>query len=618
MSPPGALPSVGGARVLGHAVALCARAAPLAAGFSVVVMVVSGVTPIALAWSTKLLLDGLSSHHPTQVDLGVAGLVVMGVVIALVSHVRRFCDQEMSRRITLRTQVELFTAVSAHDGLAEIENSGFHDRLRIAREASRFAPMQITSSLLTLASSAITLVGFGYTLLQWNMWLAGLVLLSALPTLYAQLRLARRRSEMIVRTSPYWRRQAFYSALLLDPRAAKEVRLFGLAPFFRTRMTREIRSGQAEERVQDLYAFRVDMALSVMTSVVAGAALAYFASRAAAGHGTAGDLVVLIAALASVQTALTTVVMDVATMGQLLTTFGHYIDITSITRTPPERRPVVALPALASGVEFRDVWFRYAPGHEWTLRGLHLSIPRGSSVALVGANGAGKSTIVKLLCGFYPVTRGAITWDGIDIKDIDPAELRRRIRATFQDFMTYELSAADNIAIGDISAGDDRPAHEAAATWAGIDETLAALPKGYDTLLSRTFSDGTDPVTQEAAVGVVLSGGQWQRLALARAVLRRSADLLILDEPSSGLDVRAEHEIHRRLAELRRGRTSLIISHRLNTVREADAIVVLHAGTVIERGDHGSLMAANGAYAEMFRLQAAGFAETAPARVGMP
>ncbi|MFC7480936.1 ATP-binding cassette domain-containing protein [Luedemannella flava] len=237
---------------------------------------------------------------------------------------------------------------------------------------------------------------------------------------------------------------------------------------------------------------------------------------------------------------------------------------------------------------------------------------------MVGGNGAGKSTIVKLLCGFYPVSRGTIRWDGIDISDIPPAELRQRIRATFQDFMTYEFSAADNLAVGDIAAGGERRSLEAAAAWAGMADTLAALPKGYDTLLSRTFSDGTDLTTDGAEVGVLLSGGQWQRLALARAVLRRSVDLLILDEPSSGLDVRAEHEIHRRLVDLRQGRTSLLISHRLNTVRDADIIVVLESGVVVERGDHDGLMAADGTYAAMFRLQAAGFAETAPAGADMP
>ncbi|GIE36060.1 multidrug ABC transporter permease [Actinoplanes italicus] len=601
----------GGLRVVRAAVVLCVRAAPGTVALSFVMMFVGGVTPVGLAWSTKLLLDGITAGDPAGRNAGVAGLVVLGVLTALLSHVRRYCDQELSRRVKVRTQIELFTAVSAYQGLAEIEDSAFHDRLRIARDASEFAPVQIMSSLLTLASSVITLAGFGYTLLRASPWLAGLVLLSALPTLRAQIRLARRHGEMIVRASPFWRRQAFYAALLLDPRAAKEIRLFGLAGNLRTRMAREIHAGQAEERAQDRETLRVDLGLAAMTSVLSGAALAYLAARIAAGHGTAGDLVVLIAALAATQTALTSAVLDVATTGELITTFGHYIDLTS--RARPQPRPVAELAALTGEIAFHDVWFRYAPGQEWVLRGLDLVIPRGRSVALVGENGAGKSTIVKLLCGFYAPVRGRITWDGVDLADIEPLELRRRIRATFQDFMTYELSAADNIEVGDIGGGRGRADLAAAADWAGIGETLAGLPRGYDTLLSRTFSDSAGDGGHEPTPGVVLSGGQWQRLALARAVLRTSADLLILDEPSSGLDVRAEHEIHRRLSELRRGRTSLLISHRLNTVRDADTIVVLRDGVVAERGDHAALMAAGGVYAGLFRLQAAGFAdETVP------
>ncbi|GAA4957778.1 ABC transporter ATP-binding protein [Actinoplanes utahensis] len=601
--------TTGGLRVVRAAVALGVRAAPGTLALSVVMTFAGGATPVGLAWSTKLLLDGIAGHDPARRNAGVAGLVVLGVLTALLSHVRRYCDQELSRRVKVRTQVELFTAVSAYEGLAEIEDSAFHDRLRIAQDASGFAPVQILSSLFTFSSSVITLAGFGYTLWLAGPWLAGLVLLSACPTLWAQIRLARRHGEMIVRASPFWRRQAFYAALLLDPRAAKEIRLFGLATHLRTRMAREIHAGQAEERAQDVRTLRVDLALSAMTSVLSGVALAWIAGRIAAGYGTAGDLVVLIAALAAVQSALTSAVLDVATMGELITTFGHYLDLTAAAR--PRPRPVTGLPALTGRIEFSGVWFRYAPGHDWALRGLDLVVERGQAVALVGANGAGKSTIVKLLCGFYTPTRGRITWDGVDLADIEPAELRRRIRATFQDFMTYELSAADNIAVGDIDGRHDRPAVARAADWAGIGETLAGLPNGYDTLLSRTFSDGARDAERRPTPGVVLSGGQWQRLALARAVLRASADLLILDEPSSGLDVRAEHEIHRRLAELRDGRTSLLISHRLNTVRDADVIVVLRDGVVAERGDHAALMAAGGVYAELFRLQAAGFAEEA-------
>jgi ATP-binding cassette subfamily B protein len=236
-----------------------------------------------------------------------------------------------------------------------------------------------------------------------------------------------------------------------------------------------------------------------------------------------------------------------------------------------------------------------------------LSIPAGQAVALVGRNGAGKSTLVKLLCRLYDPTHGAITWDGVDLRELDLAALRERIGAVFQDYVEYELSAAENIGLGDLSVFDDRGRIEAAARRAGLHDALVALPNGYDTLLTRMFFDHAD--RDDPETGVLLSGGQGQRLALARAFLRDRRDLLILDEPSAGLDAAAEAEIHNQLREHRAGRTSLLISHRLNTVRDAGAIIVLGDGQVVERGDHASLLAAGGEYAQLFRLQARGYAD---------
>ena len=253
------------------------------------------------------------------------------------------------------------------------------------------------------------------------------------------------------------------------------------------------------------------------------------------------------------------------------------------------------------------MWFRYGPDQPWVLRGVSMFLPPGEAIALVGHNGAGKSTVVKLLCRFYDPDRGRILWDGTDLRDFDPGELRDRMSVVFQDYMTYELSAAENIAVGDISLADDAPALAAAAGKSGMHDTIAALPKGY-----RTFFDLADRENPET--GVLLSGGQWQRLALARAFLRGDRDLVILDEPSSGLDAEAEHEIHSTLRGRRRGHATLLISHRLNTVREADHIVVLVGGVVAEQGDHATLMACRGTYARLFALQAKGFAaEAAPA-----
>jgi ATP-binding cassette subfamily B protein len=267
-----------------------------------------------------------------------------------------------------------------------------------------------------------------------------------------------------------------------------------------------------------------------------------------------------------------------------------------------------ALPPLWCGIELRDVWFRYSEDHPWALRGVNLHIPHGTAVALVGRNGAGKSTLVKLLCRFYDPTHGAILWDGVDIRDVDVDDLRQRIGAVFQDYMSYDMTAAENIALGDLDAFNDARRIRAAAQRAGIHATLARLPHGYDTLLSRMFFMGDD----NPESGVVLSGGQWQRLALARAFLRARRDLMILDEPSAGLDAEAEHEIHASLRRYRGGQTSLLISHRLGAVRDADHIVVLHDGRVVEHGDHRTLMAGGGHYARLFTMQARGYQQHAP------
>lgn len=236
-----------------------------------------------------------------------------------------------------------------------------------------------------------------------------------------------------------------------------------------------------------------------------------------------------------------------------------------------------------------------------------LAVAAVAGLALVGHNGSGKSTIVKLLCRFYDPTKGAILWDGVDIREFAPEGLRGRIGAVFQDFMSYDFSAADNIALGDLAAMGDRARIEAAAGTAGAHRTLAGLPRGYETLLTRMFLSESDRADERT--GVVLSGGQWQRVALARAFLRESRDLMILDEPSAGLDAEAEHDIHTRLRGIRSGRASLLISHRLGAVRAADVIVLLQDGVVAERGTHDELVAAGGTYARLFSIQAQGYTE---------
>jgi ATP-binding cassette subfamily B protein len=325
----------------------------------------------------------------------------------------------------------------------------------------------------------------------------------------------------------------------------------------------------------------------------------------AAGRAGIGDLAVLTAAVAGMQTSLSGIVTQLAQLNEALILVGHYGHVVSAGPDLPEPAGGGrAVAPLRRGIELRDVWFRYDESHPWVLRGVTLTIPYGRSVALVGLNGAGKSTIVKLLCRMYDPQRGTITWDGADLRELDVAGLRRRIGAVFQDYMTYDLTAAENIALGDLDAMDRPERVEAAARWAQIHDRLAGLPDGYATMLSRYFGSGPEG----GDAGVMLSGGQWQRVALARAMLRADgSDLLILDEPSSGLDPDAEHAVHRRLTACRAGRSSLLISHRLNTVRGADHIIVLDAGQVAEEGGHDELMELRGTYFRLFTRQAEGF-----------
>ncbi|MFD0632195.1 ABC transporter ATP-binding protein [Catenulispora yoronensis] len=609
-------------RLLATALGVYIRAAPFTAALRLVSVLVTGLAPVVVAWLTKGLLDQLTGRDGGGLSLwtSASAIAVVTAAGAVVQHVGGYADREIARRVSRFTQAEVFAAVTRLPGLAEVEDPEFQNRLRLAQQSAQNGPQLLAGSLLAIGQAGLTIAGFVVTLVAMSPLVAVLVLASAGPTLGAQLALSRRRAEVTVGTVPRARRQIFYSMLLTDNRAAKEIRLFGLGGFLRERMLTEVTAIQSAERAVDRTTLRVDAGLSTLTAVVSGVALLMTVARIHAGHGSIGDLSILIAALAAVQGGLAGIVAQLGTANQMLILFGHYVQLTRTPASAPDPTPETTPaghPRLTTSIELRDVWFRYHQDHDWILRGVNLTIPRGQTVALVGLNGAGKSTLVKLLCRLYEPTRGEIAWDGVDIRHHDISDLRSRICAVFQDFMTYDLTAAENIAVGDLTAADDHPRlHQAAAT-AGATNLVDGLPHGLSTMLSRMFSgSGGSSNSNNGTVsdpGVTLSGGQWQRIAIARAVLRSDTDLLILDEPTSGLDARAEQEIHHSLRRLRTDRSTLLISHRLNTVRTADRIVVLADGVVEEQGTHEALMASGGAYAELFRLQADGYQLSATA-----
>ncbi|MEV4087806.1 ABC transporter ATP-binding protein [Nonomuraea fuscirosea] len=565
-----------------------------------------GAAPVATAWLTKLVIDRLANGEggllPVAAALGVAGLALV-----VLPHVSEYLNGQLHRGLQRLVYDRLFLAVNADPGLSRFENPSFHDELRLAHEAGQNAPQQIVGSSLAICQGVLTLLGFVVTLTVLSPVMVVIVIAAALPSARVQLALSRRRARTLWGVSSNTRRQLFYGALLTSPDAAKEVRLFRLGDFLRTRMLTELETVNEAERDLDWRTLRSQGLLSLLGAAVAAGGLFWAVLTAASGGLSVGDVSVFVAAVAGVQTALTAIVSRWAGAHNALLMFGHYVGVVQAEPGLPVAARPSALPALRAGIELRDVWFRYDDEHPWVLRGVDLFIPHGQAVALVGLNGAGKSTLVKLLCRLYDPVRGSILWDGVDLREAHPDDLRARIGVVFQDYMTYDLTAAENIMLGDLAGGADPEAVRAAARRAGIHDTLDALPRGYDTLLSRIFFGEGD----ERQAGVTLSGGQWQRLALARALMRHQRDLLILDEPSSGLDAEAEHAVHQGMRRHRAGRTSVLISHRLGALRDADLIVVLSDGKISERGTHDELMAKGEQYARLFSLQASGY-EPAP------
>jgi ATP-binding cassette subfamily B protein len=584
-----------------------------------------GVIPTVTAWLQRAVLDGLvprSAAARRTVGGGAAPLTAQhaamghilllaavlggaGVVSALTQYGQAFVQSELDRDLSLLIRDRVFRAINSFPGMSRFESPVFADKVQVVQQLCNSTTSSLVSGVLQVGQSLITAVGMFGALEVINPALAAIVAGSTVPSIAAQLASSRRRARLDWKKSPAMRRQFFYSRLLGDRDGAKEVRLFGLGDFLRGRMLAEIRSVNTGQRAIDFRIFTVEGSLSLMTAAVTAAGTVWVVSQAAAGRLSIGDVTLFAMAAVGVLGSISGMVSRLTSVYESLLLFGHYVDIVTAAPDLPLAASPRQVPALRTGIELRDVWFRYDGTHPWVLRGVNMFIPSGRAVALIGLNGAGKSTLVKLICRLYDPVRGSIRWDDTDIREMAPEDLRARIGTVFQDYMAYDLTAAENVGIGDLDRLRDTERIRAAATQAGVHEKISSLPRGYDTLLSRIFFDNQDKAN--AATGVILSGGEWQRLAVARGLMRADRDLLILDEPSSGMDAIAEQALHQQLCAIRAGKTSLLISHRLGSVRDADDIYVLSGGRIVESGTHATLMAGRGEYHRLFTLQASGY-----------
>ncbi|NDJ20647.1 ATP-binding cassette domain-containing protein [Nostoc sp. B(2019)] len=583
------------------------QAYPAACIGTILITIFQGLIPLANAWIIKVLLDWLAqlliggrATKEQLIWLLVAQAVLM-VGTAMLPHLSRYLNAELGRRLTVLIQSTVYQKINSFEGIAHFENPKVYDTIRLAQQGAEQSSSQTLEILTEFIQNLVTLLSFVGVLFSFNLFLANLVLLAALPQLYVQLKLGQQRFGLAFELSPVERRKFYYSFLLTSVQAAKEVRLFGLGQYFLHKLLDLYKRVHRAERKQQQRELRWELGLSILSSVVASVAFILVVLAAFGKKLTLGDITLYVSAVGSVQDALARFISAIAGLNESVLFHSYFRKLLALTPALPIQTVTQSVPKLSSGLELRHVSFRYSKQHPWILRDVNLKIPTGSCLALVGLNGAGKTTLVKLLTRLYDPSDGQILWDGIDIREFNPAEFRQRIGTIFQDFMRYDLTVRENIGLGNLTKIDDSNWIQQSAHQASIHDDIIRLPQGYDTELSRMFAEEEE--------GIDLSGGQWQRVATAR-MFAREADLLILDEPTAALDAQAEYELYSHFAELMFDRTSVLISHRFSTVRMADAIAVLENGRIIEYGIHDTLLKLDGTYAKLYRMQAECYLES--------
>jgi ATP-binding cassette subfamily B protein len=577
--------------------------------------VVSGVAPFLLlasmGWTVgrvpAAVRDGMSSAAGTRllVALAVTGaLVVVTMVIGTVLDAFAAAAKD---RLTHAVRVRLMRAVSGPAGITHLEDPRTLDRIAFAQGSlSNAAIGDVPGALARMLSNRLSgLLACGFV--AWFRWWLGLGLLCVWVLNRVPL---RRRATEIARAlggqASVLRRAMYFQQLASRPAAAKEVRVFGLADWAVSEFRREFVNGW--RRVWQLQSQQLVNMLTIGAGMLAVYGIAYGVVAHAALHNQVG-LATATALLPMLGMTTQVGLMDQTddtlnfALASLPDLEGLEADLSSRDAAPDAAASPI--PVLRKTVRFEGVRFTYPGSAKPVFEGLDLELEAGRSTAIVGVNGAGKTTIVKLLARLHEPDAGRLVVDGVDLASCDSRAWQRQVAIVFQDFTRYPLSVADNVGFGKVENRDDSVALEAAADRAGARDVVESLERGWDTVLSRSFSGGAD-----------LSGGQWQRLALARALfaVHHGVQILVLDEPTAWLDAKGEAEFFDRFLDITRGLTTVVISHRFSTVRRADHIVVLDGGRVVEEGTHESLVAERGRYAEAFRLQASRFGDAAASK----
>ena len=550
-----------------------------------------GLPTLGVPWLPSLTF----SSTGMIVFLAALQLVVFAVS-ALLNTLRNITQQLLQNSVSMRIQLMVMEKAASLD-LPFYEDPASYDLLRRAQNDSINRPVLMIATAFGLLQTILTLVTMIAFLFGVSWVLAIIVLVSPVPAFIADTRYGWRGYNIARWGSRLLRRMNYLVNLVTVDSFAKEVKLFGLGQYFIDRYRLIAKAFYDTQRSQLVRRYMTGFALGNISTLVTSITYLYIALQAIAGRLTLGHLTAYTQAAIQVQNSIQSLLGGFSGMYEHNLYLNNLVELMAMQRSlplTPNPKPVPQ--PLRGEIVFDHVTFAYPGAENPALNDVSFTITPGETLAVVGRNGAGKTTLFKLICRLYDPSAGRILIDGIDLRDYEPDDLRRQIGAMFQDYVDYQATASENIGLGNVPEITNREAVVDASKQAGSDELISNLPAGYDTALGKWFD-----------AGVNLSGGEWQKVALARAFMRDDARILLLDEPTSALDAQAEYDLFERLRSLIHGRTAVYISHRFSTVRRADRIIFLEHGRLVEEGTHEDLMRLNGRYARLFRMQAAAY-----------